>query len=207
MKLINKSLFLGLGLGAALTLVVLDVWGGRYKQQLYFATAPAVLRPFTQEPVPGVPASANRLPKPWVPERSSGPHDNWQIRSLDGKSVELGTFRGKVVFLDFWATYCGPCLAEMPGIERLAQSLNNEGVAFLAVTREKPERVQAFLRKNHLAIPIYLADEKLPPDLLVQGIPTTYILDRNGNAVYRSGGGSNWDDDDVRSFIRALELH
>jgi thiol-disulfide isomerase/thioredoxin len=194
-----------LGLGVALTLVVLDVWGGRYKQQLYFATAPAVLRPFTQEPVPSVPASASRLPKPWVPEKSSGAHDNWQIRSLDGKSVELGAFRGKVVFLNFWATDCGPCRAEIPGIELLAQSLNKENVAFLAVTREKPERVQEFLRKNHPAIPIYLADGKLPADLLVQENPTTYILDRNGNTVYRSAGGSNWDDDDARSFIRALE--
>jgi thiol-disulfide isomerase/thioredoxin len=207
MKLINKSLFYGLGLGVALTLVILDVWGGRYKQQLYLAGVPPLLRPFTQEPAAVVPASSDRLPKPWVPESSSGAHDNWHIRSLDGKLVELSAFKGKVVFLNFWATYCGPCLAEMPGIERLARSLNNEDVVFLAVTREKPERVQEFLRKNRLAIPIYLWDEKLPPDLLVDGVPTTYILDRNGNAVYCSGGGSNWDDDGVRSFIRSLERH
>lgn len=205
MKLINKGLFFGLGLGVALTLVVLDVWGGRYKQEIYLAGMPAVLRPFTQEPGAVVAASSNRLPKPWVPEGSSGAHANWRIRSLDGKSVGLGAFKGKVVFLDFWGTYCGPCLAEIPGIERLAQSLGNENVAFVAVTREKPERVQEFLRKNHPAIPIYLADEKLPPDLPVQGIPATYILDRNGIAVFRSEGGSNWDDDGVRAFIRALE--
>src|SRR5437016_6089892 len=134
MQLISKNLFLGVGLGVALTLVGLDVWGGRYKQQLYFASAPAVLRPFTQEPVPGVPPSSNRLPKAWVPDISSSTHDHWRIRSLDGKSVELGAFKGKVVFLDFWATYRGPCLAEIPGISRLAQSVKNENVVFLAVT-------------------------------------------------------------------------
>jgi len=118
--------------------------------------------------------------------------------------MELGAFKGKVVFLDFWATYCGPCLAEFPGISSLAQSMKNESVVFLAVTREKPERVREFLSKNHLAVPIYLADEQLPPDLPVVGIPATYILDRNGKAVYRSVGGANWDDDAARSFLHAL---
>ena len=164
-----------------------------------------MLRPFTQEPVLGIPPSASRLPKPWVPQSSSGAHEHWQLRSLEGKRVELGSLKGEVVFLDLWATYCGPCVAELPGIERLAQSLKNENVAFLTVTREKAERVQEFVRKNHPALTIYLADEKLPPDLPAQGIPTAYILDRNGSAVYHLAGGANWDDDDARSFTRGLE--
>lgn len=121
-----------------------------------------------------------------------------------GKSVELGAFKGKAVFLDFWATYCGPCLAELPGIARLAQSVNNDNVVFLVVTTEKPERVHEFLGKNSLALPLYLADEGVPPDLPVSGVPTTYILDRNGNAVYRWVGGGNWDNESARSFLQTL---
>jgi thiol-disulfide isomerase/thioredoxin len=205
MKLISKRLLLGFGLGVALTLAGLDVWGARYRQQLYFSTMPAVLRPFLQEPVSGIPLSSDRLPKPWVPSTSSNAHEHWRIRSLDGNPVELGAFKGKVVFLDFWGTFCGPCLAELPGIARLAQSLRNDNVAFLVVTQEKPERVKEFLSKNKLALPVYLADEELPPDLPVDGIPTTYILDRNGNAVYRAVGGANWDYGAARAFLQTLE--
>jgi thiol-disulfide isomerase/thioredoxin len=132
-------------------------------------------------------------------------HDDWQIRSLEGKPVQLAAFKGKVIFLNFWATSCGPCVAEIPGIEGLYDSVKNENVAFLAVSQEKPERMHEFLEKNRLTVPIYLAEEKLPPDLPVLAIPVTYILDRNGKAVFRSVGAANWDDDSARSFIRALE--
>jgi thiol-disulfide isomerase/thioredoxin len=118
--------------------------------------------------------------------------------------VDLGAFKGKAIFLDFWATYCGPCVAELPEIEQLAQLLKNDNVVFLLITREKPERVHEFLSKNHIALPVYLADEELPPDLPVLGIPTTYILDRNGIAVHRLVGGANWDDDAARSFLHTL---
>lgn len=205
MKLLSKGLLMGLGAGAALTLMVLNAWGGRYQRELYFATMPPLLRPFVQPPRVRIPESSARLPKPWLPETSGRLHDVWQIRSLDGKTVQLAAFKGKVVFLNFWATYCTPCIEEMPGIERLYDSLRNQDVTFLAVTQEKEERVRQFLSKNHLSVPVYLADQELPSGLPVSGIPVTYILDRNGKAVFRSVGAANWDDDGVRSFIRGLE--
>ena len=204
MKLTRGSVLLAFGLGVALTLVGLDAWGNRYRQQLYFSTMPAVLRPFLHEPVSGIPLSSDRLPQPWIPNASNRAHDDWQIRSLEGEAVKLGAFKGKAVFLDFWGTFCGPCLAELPGIKSLAESLKGDNVAFLLVTREKPEQVHDFLTKNQVALPVYLADAEPPPDLPLDGIPTTYILDRNGNAVYREVGGANWDNASARSFMRSL---
>lgn len=204
MKLINESMLLGLGVGVALTLLGLDLCGRQYRQQLYFATTPAVLRPFTQQAVPGLLPSSDRLPKPWIPNSSSGAHDHWQVLPQDGKPVELGSFKGKTVFLDFWATYCGPCVAELPGIGRLARSLSNDNVVFLVVSREKPEQVREFQSKNHFALPFCLADKEPPIDLPADGLPTTYILDRSGNAVYREVGAANWDTDSARAFLQTL---
>jgi len=204
MKLVNKSLLLGVGAGIALTLVTLDVLGRRYQQDMLVVSMPTLLRPLNQLPTPRLPESSAQLPRPWLPRTSAVTHDKWQMRSPDGKTTKLNDLMGKAVFLDFWATYCGPCLAEMPGIERLAGSLKTENVAFAAVTGEKLAPVQEFLRKNCVAIPIYLADEEPPPDLSNSVLPTVYILDRNGRAVYRSQGAQNWDDDNARSFLRAL---
>ncbi len=115
-----------------------------------------------------------------------------------------GDLKGKVVFLNFWLTTCGPCLAEMPGIEALHKSLNSEQVVFLAVTPEDEQQVRGFLKKIPLHVPVYLADGQPPDDLHGFGYPTTYILDRNGAAVFKNVGAFNWDDEGTRVFIRNL---
>jgi thiol-disulfide isomerase/thioredoxin len=131
-------------------------------------------------------------------------HDKWQIRPLDGKFITLGDLAGKVVFLNFWSTSCGPCIAEMPGIEKLRDSLKGEQIAFVVVTEDDEPRVRSFLKKVPLDLPVYLTEAKPPQDLQVMGFPTTFILDRKGAAVYREVGGYNWDNDSARGFLRGL---
>lgn len=109
-----------------------------------------------------------------------------------------------MVFLNFWLTTCGPCIAEMPALERLRESLRGEPVEFLAVTPEDEERVRGFLAKARVEVPVYLSEEPLPEELPLFGYPTTFIIDPNGVAVFRHIGPANWDDDAARAFIQRL---
>ncbi len=152
-----------------------------------------------------MPKSSEKLPRPVLPTDASAAHDHWTFHPLGGKPTTIGDFKGKVVFLNFWSTSCGPCIAEMPGIERLQASLRSEPVAFLAVTQEDEQSVRLFLQKFPLRVPVYLAGADVPRAFGPQLVPRTFILDRSGREVFRDVGGLNWDDDNARKFIRGLE--
>jgi thiol-disulfide isomerase/thioredoxin len=198
--LFNKSFFIGLGAGVALTMVALAMWGKFLNQHIE-----SVAQSKLVTPLHWTAASSARLPKPWVPATGRLVHDRWSVRPLGGEPGTLSELKGKVVFLNFWSTSCTPCIAEMPGIERLHESMKSEPVAFLAVTQEEEKVVRSFLQEVPLRVPIYLGDKAAPADLRAVAFPSTFILDRDGRVVYREVGAKNWDDEDVRIFIRNLE--
>jgi thiol-disulfide isomerase/thioredoxin len=202
MPLINKNSFLGLLAGIALTMLTLEIWGNLLQHTVASAAQPQVLRPMMQARLDA--ASSKSLARPVLPKTPSSLHDHWHVRSLDGKSLSLAQLHGKVVFLNLWNTSCPPCVAEMPGIERLYNSLRGTQVVFLAVAPEDPQRVRNFLAKNPLDVPVYLTDEELPDDLVGRGIPTTLILSPSGTVVFKHTGPLNWDDPDVRAYLRSL---
>jgi thiol-disulfide isomerase/thioredoxin len=202
---INKLGFTaGLAAGIALTLVVLNAWGKHLDRTIADAARPQVLSPMKSNQEIVFPSSSKTLPAAWVPEFSSQQHDSWKIRALNGRTVSLEDFKGQVVFLNFWSTSCAPCIAEMPGMEALFDSLKNERVVFLAVTQDDETTVRGFLKKQPMRFPAYLSSEKPPTDLFTLGIPTTFILDTQGAAVLRYMGPVNWDNDSVRAYIRGL---
>jgi thiol-disulfide isomerase/thioredoxin len=130
--------------------------------------------------------------------------EGWSVTDLDGKEVSAGELRGKVLFINRWATWCPPCMAEMPSIQALYQSLLGANIAFVIVTREKPDKVQQTVAKNGWSMPIYLATERFPPVLEAEVIPVTFIADRKGRVVYRKEGSRDWNTDDVREFLRKI---
>jgi thiol-disulfide isomerase/thioredoxin len=202
---VNKIGFtVGLATGIALTLVVLNAWGRHLDRMNSDAGQPQILNPMRTTSEIVFPSSSGTLPAAWVPEFSGQQHDLWNIRALDGHAVTLDDFKGKVVFLNFWSTSCAPCIAEMPGMETLLDSLKNERVVFLAVTQDDETTVRGFLKKQPMRFPTYLSSEKPPNDLFTLGIPTTFILDTRGAAVFRYTGPVNWDNDRVRAYIRGL---
>lgn len=196
----NKNFFIGLGAGVALTMVALTMWGRFLNQQIE-----SVAQSKLVTPLHWTAKSSVHLPKPWLPTTGSPVRDQWSVRPLGGEPVTLSEFKGKVVFLNFWSTSCTPCIAEMPGIERLHESMKSEPVAFLTVTQEEEKEVRRFLQEVPLRVPIYLSDKETPADLRAVAFPTTFILDRDGRVLYRDVGAKNWDDENVRSFIRNLE--
>ena len=130
---------------------------------------------------------------------------NFTLRDQNGKDVSLEDFNGKLVFLNFWGTSCPPCLAEMPGIEKLEEALRGEPIAFLAVTQDEEHTVRRFLRKVPLHLPVYLADTETPEEFGPPAVPRTFILDCSGHEVFRAVGALNWDDEAAREFLRKLE--
>jgi peroxiredoxin len=124
----------------------------------------------------------------------------------DGKTLRLSDFRGKVVFVNFWATWCIPCRLEMPAMERLYREFKSRGFVVLAVNvQEGSGPVRAFVRELKLTFPVVL-DPKGTAAMayVVRGLPATYLIDRNQIIVGRAIGPREWDSKDGREYIRAL---
>ncbi len=116
-----------------------------------------------------------------------------ELLTVDGRRVNLKDYRGKVVFLNFWATWCGPCRAEMPSMADLHTRLGDRGLAVLAVTDEDSETVQSFLEDEPYPFTVLLDPKgKLFGDLQVRALPTTYVIDSAGVIVIEHQGGFLW---------------
>ncbi|MBX7143227.1 MAG: TlpA family protein disulfide reductase [Oligoflexia bacterium] len=106
--------------------------------------------------------------------------------SLDGgKLISLSDFQGKVVLLNIWATWCGPCVQEMPGLERLYAKYKDKGLVVLAVAvDDSQESVEQFRRQYGLSFPIALDDDgQIKADYQISGVPETFIIGRDGRLV------------------------
>lgn len=131
---------------------------------------------------------------------------DFTLKDLDGNQVSLRDFRGKVVFLNFWATWCPPCRLEMPAMERLHVELNDQGLVILAVNyREGPEEIQAFLKQHDLTFTALL-DEKAEVFELYKAwsLPTTYLINKKGEILGRVIGYRDWHSEQAKAFFRQL---
>ena len=122
------------------------------------------------------------------------------------ENLSLGALKGKVVFLNFWATWCGPCRSEMPSMESLYGRYKEKGLEILAVnTRESREQVLAFVKENGLSFPVALdIDGKVSDSYGVQAIPTSFIIDREGKIITRVVGSIDWDTPKIRTAFEHL---
>jgi len=127
----------------------------------------------------------------------------WNLQTLEGETLPLGHFQGKTVFLNIWATWCGPCRAEMPSIERLKSAPEAEGVEFLLVTLEEAEAVREFVRRQEFALPVYLASER-PEVFEGNSVPATFVITRGGRVVFRHRGAAKWDSAEFKEFLRQV---
>jgi thiol-disulfide isomerase/thioredoxin len=202
----RKAFAWGLAAGVVLTLVSLDLWGVRLERSIVSNAQPTLLAPAAAIGfLPGQSLSSMKLQKPsFLPEISGSAHENWSVRSLDGRSVKMSDMKGTVVFLNFWSTTCAPCIAEMPEIARLAESLKSERVVFMAVTQDDEPQVRQFLKTHAFGIPVFLAGRERPEDLSAMGVPATYILDTGNAIVYGEVGAQDGNGDEARGLLRKL---
>jgi thiol-disulfide isomerase/thioredoxin len=115
----------------------------------------------------------------------------------EGKTFTLSSLRGKVVFLNFWATWCPPCRAEMPSINALYKKYKNDkNVVFLTVDTDGDyKKAKRFMGKHAYELPVYVADSRIPGELLGKSIPTTVIISKNGQIAFRQEGAADYGND------------
>jgi peroxiredoxin len=129
------------------------------------------------------------------------------LSSVNGDSVQLSSLKGKVVVLNFWATWCPPCREEMPSMEKLHQMMKHEDFVLLAVNIEADGRrtVPQFLQKQPVSFAILYDEEgKIHKQYGVFKYPETFIIDRNGRIVEKVVGGLNWAQPRVVEFLRQV---
>jgi thiol-disulfide isomerase/thioredoxin len=128
------------------------------------------------------------------------------LQDLSGETHRLSDFNGKVVFLNFWATWCGPCRFEMPSMEKLYQKLNAKGLEIVAVNlQEDRKTVQRFVDELGVSFPVLLdTTGRIGATYGARSIPTTYIVDREGFVIAGSIGTREWDTDDYIRFFEKL---
>ena len=125
----------------------------------------------------------------------------WQLEDLNGKTVSLSDFRGKVVVLNFWATWCGPCRAEIPGFIKLQKEYGDKGVVFLGLSEdEDANAVPPFIQKSGINYPVLLAKPAVASAYNAQALPTTYVIDRQGNIADQHLGA--WPADELETSLK-----
>jgi thiol-disulfide isomerase/thioredoxin len=128
------------------------------------------------------------------------------VRDLNGNSVSLTSLRGKIVFLNFWATWCPPCRMEMPSIQRLFETMDRNQFAVMAVDLGEPAaEVKNFIQKNRYTFPIYIdIDDRGASAYRVEAVPSTFVIDRMGNVIGAFVGSRSWDTPDVIEAFRKI---
>ena len=128
---------------------------------------------------------------------------SWNYQSLDGDVRNFKELKGKIVFLNLWATWCPHCIAEFPSIQRLYDA-QSQDVAFLLLTNESPEKVKAFMEKEGYTFPVYLTYQTLPEILDSRSIPATFLISQDGEIRIKKTGAANWNGDNVHNLIAKL---
>ena len=128
-----------------------------------------------------------------------------ELTTLDGRPVSLGNMKGKAIFMNFWATWCAPCLAEMPFIESLYQDLKDENVAFVIIsTDDEAEVARKFIAAKGYILPIYRLAGRVPEMYQVRTLPTTYVISPTGKMATVHVGMANYDTRGFRSFMKEI---
>lgn len=139
------------------------------------------------------------------PESGRPPAGDFVLGSTNGEDYRLNDLRGQWVLVSFWATWCAPCLEEMPTLERLYQAMAGEGLEILAVhAGPGGDKVGAFLEQAPVTFPILLDEDLSHGGWQVMALPTAVLVDPAGRRVYRAVGARDWDTPAMKTFLRDL---
>ncbi|MEO5347706.1 MAG: TlpA family protein disulfide reductase [Magnetococcus sp. YQC-9] len=133
---------------------------------------------------------------------------DFELKDSEGRIYKLSNYRGQTVLINFWATWCPPCLKEMPSMERLWKEMGEKGFAILALNvGESAEAIASFSFQNDLTFPLLMdQNEKISRDWLVRALPSSYLVDRQGKIAYQVIGERDWDDPNLKKVILDLIL-
>lgn len=132
---------------------------------------------------------------------------DFELVDLNNNTVDVSTFKGKTLFINLWATWCGPCRVEMPSIQNLYNTVDKEKVVFIMLSLDRKDpynKVSKYVQEKEFNFPVYLPASELPSQLQVKSIPTTFIVDSKGKIVQKETGATNFDTDKFRKFLEGL---
>lgn len=136
-------------------------------------------------------------------DRKSVEYSNWELQSDANTTLDFRDTEGKVVLINFWATWCPPCIAEMPSLQALYNDYKDK-VVFLLVTSDSSEVVENFKNKRGFNFEVYNSKNSVPEVLRTQSIPRTLIISKRGKIVVDKSGAVNWNSDKVRNQLDQL---
>lgn len=130
---------------------------------------------------------------------------NWQFADNNGQAYNLSETKGKVVFLNYWATWCPPCIAEMPSIQKLYNKYrDNSDIEFIFVTTDPKDKVDKFMDDNNYDLPIFYMHSTAPDQLASNTIPITFLIAKDAGIVISKKGAANWNSRSVTKTIDQL---
>ena len=140
-------------------------------------------------------------PKPSLEEMA---YNEVPFTNLDMSELTISDYKGKRVLLNFWATWCRPCVMEMPSMNKAYKILKEENYVFLAASNEKVSKINSFAQKMKYDFTFIKADDQFRP-FNVRVIPTTLVFDTNGEVALTLTGSMAWDEDEILSQLRAVK--
>ncbi len=123
---------------------------------------------------------------------------------LEGNSVQIADYKGKKVLLNFWATWCTPCLKEMPSMAKAQEILKGENYMFLFATTDNLEKINTYRKNNNYPFQFLQFNSTLDK-LKIYALPATFIYDTKGNQVKRIDGATEWDSEEILNQLRAIQ--
>lgn len=188
MKFLNRFFFVGVLAGAMLAVAVPLLGFGVFTMVMTSS---------------GDPSGSSVGLRPLSFPSAVGPALDWEVRGMDGRTANVAALDHTVLFVNNWATWCGPCIREMPDIESLVSDYEGQDVAFVIVSDEGLEKVQDFVADKGWERPVYVTKER-PAMFQTRAIPSTFILDDERRVVYTHIGSAAWGDASAGDFIDKL---
>lgn len=135
-----------------------------------------------------------------------GKASDFTLPDIDGETIRLSDFRGRWVFLHFWASWCGPCRKEMPTINKLASSFSDQQLKIIMInTAEDEDTIFTFLGEISMDLPVYMdRDGVVTEHWKPRGLPTTFLIDPEGYVRYQAIGGRAWHRPEFDAFFKKL---
>ena len=125
---------------------------------------------------------------------------DWDLRRLDGTFVKLEDFKGKPILVNRWATWCGPCQAEMPFLQSVYKQYGDR-IAVVLVSNEEPGILEAWLEKRNYTMPVYRISKQAPALFQTQTIPVTWLINPQGQVMAKHSGAARWSGSRVENAI------
>jgi thiol-disulfide isomerase/thioredoxin len=132
---------------------------------------------------------------------------DFSIKDLSGNKIAFDHYKGKVLFINLWATWCSPCRAEMPGIQKLYDKVDHEKISFVMLSVDKDvnkDKVSRYVSERSFTFPIFMPSGYLTDQLNVPNIPTTLVISKEGKIVVREIGMKNYDTSKFKKLLEKL---